>query len=92
MSPPVAKEMGFSLTSRSVSLQHVAMATENLLKGLNAFAGVRERGFHVTVFADLNWSAAKNVRVCVCVFEHVGKCVYLCLSGVACTVCMYVCV
>lgn len=32
----VTKEMDFSLTSRSVSLQHVAMATKNLMKGLTA--------------------------------------------------------
>lgn len=61
MSPLVAKEMGFSLTSRSVSLQHVTMATENLLKGLTALLVFRRKGFFVTVFADLNWS-----RECMC--------------------------
>lgn len=45
----VTKEMGFSLASRAVSLQHVAMATGKLLKGLTA--SHQCSGFHTTVFA-----------------------------------------
>lgn len=63
----VAKEIGFSLASRSVNLQHVAMATGNLLKGLTSLSDsillVWERkAFVWRCLLDLNKS--KRVRVC----------------------------
>lgn len=66
----------FSLAFHTASLQHVAMATGKLLKGLTA--SHQSSGFHTTVFAV--WkkkSTAKNyLCVCACVCVHAFR-VYL---------------
>lgn len=64
----------FSLTYQSVSLQHVAMATENLLKGLTAslvflrvFSLVCVFFFNAAIFANLNCPSP-----CECMCVSVG--------------------
>lgn len=63
---------GFSLTSRMVSLQHVAMATENLLKGLTT-SPVFERKVFMWWYLQI-WTGSPPKMFVLSV----------CLSGVAC--------
>lgn len=69
---PRKKGFFFLVTSCSVSLQRVAMATENLLKGLTALLVFRRKGFV--------WRHLQNP--CVCAFV---KCVCVCVAWRALT-------
>lgn len=64
---PRKKGFFFLVTSCSVSLQHVAMATENLLKGLTALLVFRRKGFV--------WRHLQHPCVCAFVKRACVRCV-----------------